>query len=409
MRKILGIILAGWLFVLCGSGCVVNGVFPALNALTVEEGMVRGVNDFGVTLLRNLWENKPANLFISPASLELCLAMVASGARGQTQAEMLQVLGLSGMSMEEIQENNRNLLKMLNLSNTRVELRVANSLWARKGFPFYERFLSDIRKYYRAEAEVVDFTDPETLSRINRWVDRATNSRIDRILDRISQDAILILLNAIYFRGKWLYRFDPKNTEPLPFYTLSGESQDLPTMWQEGKFDYTEDDTLQMVRLPYADNRFSMYILLPRTTSGMETLLPSLNATRLESLVEQLEEREGEIYLPRFRITFGETLNEPLQTLGMRQAFDELNADFGGMLPIPPVAFVSEVKHKSVLEVNEEGTEAAAVTSVTITLTAALPEERFTMRVDHPFLLIIRDERSGLFLFIGVVVDPEST
>ncbi|NSW75612.1 MAG: serpin family protein [Candidatus Atribacteria bacterium] len=408
MKKIIiSTLMVGVFIFFCG-GCVVSVPSPPLVTLPVEEQMIRGINEFGVSLLRELWKTKEENLFLSPAGIEMALSMAAGGARGKTQEEMLRVMGLSGMTLETIRENNLNLVKMLNGASAKVEVRTANSLWARKGIPFYESFLANTRQYYQAEAEIVDFADPETLSRINQWVNKATHSKIDRILDRIPQDAILVLLNAIYFKGKWLYRFDPQKTQSLPFYLLSGEPKNLPTMWQKGKFRYTENDRLQAIRLPYGDPGFSMYIILPREVNGVEELLHSLDASDLEAIIQGMSERQGEVYLPRFTITFEEVLNDILKSLGMRDAFDEMNADFSGMLPIPPVAYVSEVKHKSVLEVTEEGTEAAAVTSVTINLTAAPPEESFLMRVDHPFLLCIRDERNGLFLFVGVVTNPES-
>ncbi|MGC8777912.1 MAG: serpin family protein [Candidatus Caldatribacteriaceae bacterium] len=408
MRKFLIVSLSVVFVAFFCAGCAVNVPSSSSQVLAVKEGTARGINDFGLSLLRELWEVKEQNLFLSPPGIEMALSAAALGARGKTQEEMLAVLGLSGMSITEIAEENSSLSRMLNMANAKVEVRTAHSLWARAGIPFYEDFLSQVRQYYQATVESVDFADPGTLSRINQWVKQATHAKIDQILSRIPQNAILILLNAIYFKGKWLYTFDPQNTQSLPFYPLSGGSKNLPTMWQKGKFRYTENGTLQAIQLPYGDTRFSMYIVLPKVPSGIGDLLRSLDTESLKNLIDTMAERKGEVYLPRFRITFEETLNEVLKSLGMREAFDPDNADFSGMLPIPPVAFVSEVKHKSVLEVNEEGTEAAAATSVTISLTAALPEEPFLMRVDHPFLLAIRDERSGLFLFIGVVTDPES-
>ncbi|MCD6155465.1 MAG: serpin family protein [Candidatus Atribacteria bacterium] len=253
----------------------------------------------------------------------------------------------------------------------------------------------------------MDFANPQTVALINQWVREKTYGKISKILDQLSDWDVLVLLNAVYFKGKWEYTFDATNTQPLPFYSSQG-TQDIPTMWQKGSFDYFENQTLQAIRLPYADERFSMYIFLPRAQEGLQELLTALTADSLINWIQSMEEREGEIYLPRFRLSFERSLNATLQNLGMRLAFDPQNADFGAMLPIPPNVFLSEVKHKSILEVNEEGTTAAAVTSVIVGITAILPEERFVMRVDHPFLLLIRDEESGLFLFLGAVENPEA-
>lgn len=408
MRKAVISVLGAIVLVFLLTGCVVSGLWPNLTALAVEERMIRGVNALGISLVRELWGEKETNVFLSPVGIEMALAMAAGGARGKTQVEMLEVLGLGGMTEESIGENNLNLVKMLNRSGAHVEVRTANSLWARQGVPFYESFLAHIRRYYQAEAEVVDFANPGVIDRINQWVKKATGGKIDRMLDRIPQEAILVLLNAIYFKGKWLYPFNPEKTELLPFYPLSGGAKSLPTMWQRRKFRYAENQKLQAVCLPYGDSGFSMYIVLPRERDGVGELVRSLTVADLEAIIGDMREREGEVYLPRFTITFEETLNQTLQKLGIREAFDEYRADFSGMLPIPPVAYLSEVRHKSVLEVTEEGTEAAGVTSVIVGITAAPLEEPFLLRVDHPFILCIREEGSGLFLFLGVVTDPEA-
>jgi serpin B len=396
-----------FLLLLFASGCLAEGVLPSGSA-SLDPGFTQHINAFGVNLLKVLWEEREENLFISPASIELALSMAASGARGTTQSETLQSLEFPSFSMEEVNQQNANLVKMLNHTGSKVTLNVANSLWAREGVPFYENYLQTVQQFYQAEARLVDFADPQTVNLINQWVSEKTHGKITRIIDRLSDLDVLVLLNAIYFKGKWKYTFDAENTQLLPFYTAQGESRDLPTMWQEGSFDYFENQTLQAIRLLYADERFSMYIFLPRAQEGLSDLLEGLNAGLLENWIQSMEKREGEIYLPRFKLSFERSLNTTLQELGMERAFDPQNADFGGMLPIPPNAFLSEVKHKSILEVNEEGTTAAAVTSVVIGVTALPPEERFLMRVDHPFLLAIRDEESGLFLFLGAVENPEA-
>lgn len=393
--------------VLLMPGCLVESVLPS-GGTSLDPGFVQSVNTFGVHLLKALWEERQENLFISPASIELALAMAANGARGATQTEMFASLELLPFGMEEVNQQNASLLTTLNRTSSKVTLSVANSLWAREGVPFYENYLQTVQQFYQAEAHTVDFNDPATVNRINQWIREKTHNKIDQILNRLSDLDVLVLLNAIYFKGKWKYTFDSENTQSLPFYVAPGVIRDLPTMWQEGSFDYFENQTLQAIRLPYADERFSMYIFLPRTQDGLPDLLESINISSLESWVQSMEEREGEIYLPRFRVSFERSLNATLQDLGMQRAFDPENADFGGMLPIPPNAFLSEVKHKSILEVNEEGTTAAAVTSVIVGITALPPQERFLMRVDHPFLLAMRDEESGLFLFLGAVENPET-
>lgn len=394
------------LLVFSVSGCLVEGILPSGSA-SLDPGFAQNINALGVKLLKALWEERQENLFISPASIELALSMAANGARGATQLEMLESLELASLEMNAVNQYNANLVEALNLRNGKVTLSVANSLWAREGVPFYEDYLQTVQQFYQAEAHLVDFANPQTVALINQWVREKTYGKISEILNQLSDWDVLVLLNAVYFKGKWEYTFDAANTQPLPFYS-SESTQDIPTMWQKGSFDYFEDQTLQAIRLPYADERFSMYIFLPRAQDGLPDLLESININSLKSWIQSMEEREGEIYLPRFRLSFERSLNVTLQNLGMQLAFDPQNADFGAMLPIPPNVFLSEVKHKSILEVNEEGTTAAAVTSVIVGITALPPEERFVMRVDHPFLLLIRDEESGLFLFLGAVENPEA-
>lgn len=395
-----------FLLVFFASGCLIGGTLPSGSA-SLDPGFAQNINTFAIELLKALWEEQEENLFISPASIELALSMAANGARGATQLEMLESLEFAPLEMNAVNQHNANLVKALNLRNGKVTLSLANSLWTREGVPFYEDYLQTVQQFYQAEAHQVDFANPQTVALINQWVREKTYGKISEILDRLSDWDVLVLLNAVYFKGKWEYTFDPANTQSLPFYSSQG-TQEIPTMWQKGSFDYFENQTLQAIRLPYADERFSMYIFLPRAQEGLQELLATLTANSLINWIQSMEEREGEIYLPRFRLSFERSLNTTLQNLGMRLAFDPQNADFGAMFPIPPNAFLSEVKHKSILEVNEEGTTAAAVTSVIVGITAILPEEPFVMRVDHPFLLLIRDEESGLFLFLGAVENPEA-
>lgn len=390
------------LFALAFSGCFFGF---SQEVATLDSGFTLGMNDFGLRLLRTTWEKEGGNVFISPASLELCLAMIAHGARGETQREIYDALGVSGLG-ERVDEENRKLVASLNLATSGITLKTANSLWAKEGMPFYEAYLRAIKDLYRAEGYTVDLADPATLSRINDWVRTKTQGTIDRILDTLPANAILVLLNATYFKGTWEKAFDPERTQNLPFTTPQGV-KNVPTMWQQGKFLYLENEAFQAVRLPYTGKLLSMYIFLPKEYDGLWGLLETLDAQSLGSFIGAMEEKEGEIFLPRLRVTFEKTMNDVLGELGIQRAFDPYGADFSGMLPVSPEynAYLSEVRHKTFLEVNEEGTEAAGVTSGVIAITA-IPFDRFTMRVDHPFFLCIRDERTGALLFAGAIENP---
>lgn len=390
------------LFALAFSGCFLGF---SQEIATLDSSFTLGINDFGLRLLRTTWQKEGGNVFVSPASLEICLAMIAHGARGETQREIYDALGVSDLS-GGVDEEHRKLVASLNLAIPGITLKTANSLWAKEDMPFYEAYLRAIEDFYQAEGYAVNLTDPATLSRINDWVRTKTQGTIDRILDTLPANAILVLLNATYFKGTWEKAFDPKCTQDLPFTTPQGV-RNVPTMWQQGKFLYLENEAFQAVRLPYTGKLLSMYIFLPREHNGLQGLLEALNAQNLSSFISAMEEKEGEIFLPRLRVTFEKTMNDVLRELGIQRAFDPYGADFSGMLPVSPAynAYLSEVRHKTFLEVNEEGTEASGVTAGVIAITA-ISFDRFTMRVDHPFFLCIRDERTGVLLFAGAIENP---
>lgn len=372
---------------------------------TLDTGFILGMHDFGLKLLRTIWQREGGNVFLSPASLEICLAMIAHGARGETQKEIYDALGVSGLG-EGVDRENQKLVASLNLAIPGTALKTANSLWAKEDMPFYEAYLRAIQDLYQAEGYTVDLANPATLSRINDWVRTKTQGTVDRILDTLPANAILVLLNATYFKGTWETAFDPERTQDLPFATPQGV-KNVPTMWQQGKFLYLETETFQAVRLPYTQKLLSMYIFLPKERDGLWELLATLDAKSLSTFISTMREKEGEIFLPRLRVTFEKTMNDVLGELGIVRAFDPYGADLSGMLPVSPAynAYLSEVRHKTFLEVNEEGTEAAGVSSGVIAITA-IPLDRFTMRVDHPFFLCIRDERTGALLFAGAIENP---
>ena len=408
--RLLGTVVTLVVLVVVVSGCL-GGSLLATGTPSSSQTFTEGVNDFGLRLVKALWEQEGGNVFLSPTSIALCLSMVAHGARGETQREMYEALGLAALAPEEVKRQSARLVETLNTASSDVTLYTANALWAREGIPFYQTYLEDLKTYYRAEAETIDFTDPATIPRINQWVREKTRGTIPTILDRLPENAILVLLNATYFKGKWETAFDPAHTQDLPFFPENGTPKDLPTMWQEGSFLYLETEDFQAVKLPYADDRFSMYLFLPRREDGLGAFLGKLSESALKDWIAAMEKRQGEISLPRFQVTFEQVLNDILIALGMENVFNPSRADLSGMLPVSPSAnaYLSEVKHKSFLEVNEEGTEASAVTSGIIAITAVpLPGERFIMRVDHPFFLIIRDERDGSVLFAGAIENPES-
>ena len=397
------------LIAMLAGGCSLFGESEGLAAPVEEldQRLIEANNGLGFNLFRELTESNPEkNIFISPSSVLTALAMTYNGAEGGTRAAMEKTLQLEEMTMEEVNKAFADLLTILRNPDPKVELTVANSLWAREGIDFHEDFLTRNRDYFDAEVTEIDFNDAGAADIINGWVKEKTRDRIDGIVEPpINPDTILFLINAIYFKGEWTEPFDPDLTRELPFNRPDGTKKEIPVMFQRNDFRYLENELFQAVILPYGKNeRVSMYIFLPAESAGLEQLYAELNSANWNEWIASFSSMEGEIGLPRFKFEYETSLNDTLKSLGMGIAFDDNAADFSGMRPIPPRLVISEVKHKTFVEVNEEGTEAAAVTSVEVGVTA-MPET-FSMIVDRPFFFTITDDITGTILFMGSVLEP---
>lgn len=373
----------------------------------VDDRLVTANNDFGFKLFREIAGGKTGdNTFISPSSILTVLSMTYNGAEEETRSAMQETLMLQGMSIEEINAAFADLLTILENPDPEVELAVANSLWIRAGVDLKEDFLERNRNYYEAEIAEIDFSSEEAADLINAWVKTKTGDKIEEIVEApISQETIMFLINAIYFKGEWSEPFDTELTRDMPFNLPDGSQKKHPFMFRKFDFRYLENDLFQAVSLPYGRNeRVSMYIFLPAEGIEMEELYGDINAKTWKNWLNSFRVMEGEVGLPRFEFAFEISLNEILKALGMGIAFDDEAADFSGIHPIPPRLYISEVKHKTFIAVNEEGTEAAAATSVEIAVTA-MPES-FTMIADRPFFFAIADDMTGTILFMGSVNEP---
>ncbi|MDW7729070.1 MAG: serpin family protein [Bacillota bacterium] len=394
------------LVLLIGGGCSLRGSESlAAPVEELDQRLVDANNGFGFHLYSELILAEPdVNLLISPSSIITALAMTYNGTDGETREAMANALKLGEMSMDEVNRAFANLLTILQNPDPEVELTVANSLWAREGVDFYEEFLECNREFYNAEVAELDFDNAGAADVINRWVKEQTRDKIDGIVEPpIDPETILFLINAIYFNGDWSVPFDPDNTTDVEFSSSDGSKSEHPLMFRNDDFRYYENDLFQAVSLPYGKNeRVSMYVLLPVEEKGLEQLYAELNNANWNSWVNSFRTMEGELGLPRFRFEYETSLNDALKALGMGIAFDENAADFSGMRPTPPSLFISEVKHKAFIDVNEEGTEAAAVTSVEVSETA-MPET-FSMIVDRPFFFAVADDMTGTILFMGSVL-----
>lgn len=381
----------------------------AAPAEELDTRLVKANNILGFNIFHKLQTTDDAdNIFISPSSILTALAMTYNGAEGETRSAMEAALQLEGMSRTDVNEAFADLLTILQNPDPDVELAVANSLWSREGIEFNKDFIERSREYFKAEIESLDFDHPGSADIINSWVKEQTRNTIEKIVEPpINPDTILFLINAIYFKGEWSEQFDPEQTREIPFTLPDGSITEHPVMMQKNDYRYLESDLFQAVNLPYGQNeRISMYVFLPAEDVGLDGLYKELDAETWTEWTGSFTSREGEVGLPRFRFEYETSLNETLKVLGMENAFDENIADFSGMHPIPPRLYISEVKHKSFIDVNEEGTEAAAVTSVEVEVTSAPETEPFRIIVDRPFFFAIADSMTGSILFMGSVTDP---
>jgi serpin B len=343
------------------------------------------------------------NIFISPASVAIALDMIYNGAKGKTQQAIAQTLELQGMSHQEINQANVALKATLKNLDPKVQLSIANSLWTRENEPFQAEFIQNVRDFYHAEVKNLNFSNPTASSIINDWVKQSTNGRIDKIVDRVEPDTVFLLLNAIYFKGNWTEPFAKEATQKRPFTLLDGTQKPLPMMRQQklGVFPYYENEMFQAISLPYGEGRLSMYIFLPHQEVSLKTFYSSLTAENWQKWMSQFEPSIGgiKISLPRFKVEYAIELKDALTSLGMEIAFGR-EADFSAMTASS--LWLNKIKHKSCVEVNEEGTEAAAVTEV-----GGVRSGPIEMSVDRPFFLAIRDNQTGAILFMGSIVEPK--
>ncbi len=364
---------------------------------------------FALKLFGDLLTNlPPSNLVVSPSSVYLALSLLFNGAKESTQNEMAKLLKLGDeISLERLNQDNLALQTFLSNPDNQVTLSIANSLWVRTGVYIYPSFIDSLKYFYKAEIANLDFNNPNSVIVINEWVNKKTNNKIPKIIDELSPDQVLLLINAIYFKGIWAKQFDKKLTQNKPFYRLNGGVKDVPLMSRQGEYLYLENNLLQVVSLPYSNSRLSLDIFLPKENNNFSAFLEQFDLEKWQEWTSQLRKRTGTVEIPRFKLEYQITLNTVLERLGMKKAFQAERANFSGLTNMP--VYVNRVLHKTYLEVNEEGTEAAAVTSIGVRATSAMePREPFIFKGDRPFICILRERETGSLLFMGTIVDPTS-
>ncbi|MEN3012053.1 MAG: serpin family protein [Dictyoglomus thermophilum] len=374
------------------------------NLLTIAKGN----NIFGLDLYQVLTVKEDGNIFISPYSISSALAMTYAGANGNTKKQMAEVLYFN-LPDNELHYAFSKLNSIFNTPKPDFQLAIANSLWGQINYPFREDFIELIKKYYSAGFNLVDFVNDlnreKARNEINKWVEDRTNQKIKELIQKGDLTSLtrLVLVNAIYFKGKWKYTFNKEETKEMPFFIDEKRTSKVPMMHQVNEFNYYEDKDLQAIELPYSGDELSMIVILPkeRTLSKFEK---NLNYTLLDKINTNLKKEEIEIYFPKFKIEKRYILNEPLIKLGMSDAFDDMLADFSTMTGSRDL-YISKVIHQSFIEVNEEGTEAAAATAVIMSgKSISLGPKIF--KADHPFLFFIIHKPTNTILFMGRFIEP---
>lgn len=386
-----------------GAGCT-QEIDPVFDYNLKSAKVIDSNNNFGLGLLKSVFENDDTpNIMISPASVSLALGMTYNGAESTTMDAFERVLSYEGLSREEVNNITRELINVL-LTNTKGNLlEIANSIWYNEDFPVKQEFIDLNTSYYDAKVTGLDFSKPDAVNTINNWVSNKTHEKIDEIIDDIDPATMMILINAIYFNCVWEVEFDPKDTYDAPFYTEEGAVFGKVDMMKlESDFNVVWGNNFRAVELPYKNNKFSMFLFLPDPGTNVNELVEELNGPVWNGWMERLSEvKDYDIEVPRFEFEYGRSLKENLKSMGLEVAFSDM-ADFSGISDIS--LLISDVIHKTYIKVNEEGTEAAAVTAVTMDLTSAGPGN--VLRFDRPFLFAITENSSKSILFIGKVSEP---
>ncbi len=371
---------------------------------STEQDVIAASNGFGFRLLHEInTAATDSNVFLSPLSATMALGMALDGAVSTTFDEMRSTLGLGTHGYDDINHGYQSLIALLRGLDSRVEFRIANAVFFDSAFgPEIEpTYVADATTYFDARTSALDFSAPSTVDTVNAWVSDRTNGRITELVDQLDPDLVMLLLNAVYFKGDWRDQFDPAETHDLPFTALDGSTTDVPTMHREGGFRSGRTANATVVELPYGGDAFVMTILVPDAGLSVNAMAASLTGQGWQDAVATLADSRAELYLPKFRLAWGGELNEALKRMGMVRAFDTNGADFTRISStVGDQLYISFVKQKTYVDVDEVGTEAAAVTGIGIG-TVSLPA---AIHVDRPFLFALRERLSGTILFLGKIV-----
>ncbi|MBL7966349.1 MAG: serpin family protein [Prolixibacteraceae bacterium] len=389
--------------------CTQESETPEVTDFTPSEKSAKIIsadNQFGFELFQkiNASQPEPKNTMISPLSVSLALAMVYNGTDGNTKKQMEEMLHKANLSADDINQSYKDLVAALQSHDPKVELSISNSIFYRNTFPVKPNFITTNQNFYQAEVSGLDFTkQAATLNTVNGWVNTKTKGKISSIISEVNEQDVMYLLNAIYFNGQWTYSFDTDATTNRPFTKDDKSTVQVPTMTIEKPFKFYSHSKFDLLEMPYGGGKYSMLIFLPGNGKSTTDVISLLTPTNLSDWISKMTEQKKEVFLPKFEFKFDNSLVDELSALGMTDAFNDAKANLTGISDAAKLV-ISEVIHKSNIKVDERGTEAAAVTGITVGVTSVGPDNSF--RVDRPFVFAIREKDSNAILFIGKVLDP---
>jgi len=390
-------------FVSCDKEELVNTDFDCRDNFKICE-LTHDNNDFGFSLFNAVNNNtKGENIFISPFSISAALAMTLNGARDETNVEMTETLKYSGWNKDSLNTAFRDLLQLLPDLDKKVKINNANSIWYRTGFEVLPDFLDVNKNFFNAEVRDKDFSNPNSVIEINKWIEDKTEGKIRDVLKTLDPQAVMLLINAIYFKAQWKNEFDKKETKIEKFYLENGNQINVSMMHSSKmKLPFYQSSKFSMIDLPYSDSVYTMSILLPNINHGVDEIINDLNIVNWENIQDKMFNTEIEVAIPKFKLEYKTSLKSILPNLGMKLAFIPGVADFSGINSFGNL-YIDDVIHQSFVEVDEAGTEAAAATVVIISNTSVGNE----FYANRPFVFLIRDNKTKSILFIGKMMNPQ--
>ena len=382
--------------------------YKAVNLSTEQKKIVAGSNTFGFDFFKKVHElsGSSSNLMVSPLSVSMALGMARNGAAGTTLEAMNSTLGFEGMNDAQVNESYKYIIETFVSLDPKVQLQIANSTWYRNGFGVEPSFISTNQQYFNSEVTALDFAAPTAVNTINGWVSDKTNKLIPTIIDQIPADAVMYLVNAVYFKGQWKYQFETANTAPKPFTLSDGTVVQAPAMKQHETLPYFKGNGFEAIELPYNQGNFVMSVILPDAGKSVGDIIPLLSQESWNTWSKQFSNRDIQLQLPKFKYAYEEKQMKPvLSGMGMGVAFDPDQADFTRINKMGDL-YISRVLHKSYIATDEVGTEAAAVTAVEIGVTSVGPDQVYYFTINRPFIYFIQEKSTGTILFIGTVMNP---